>query len=219
MIDYLKDMIAPPLEEAVILEGTASDLNLSKLPDCYAHGLILKGEPTEEESAEIFRVLKPGAHVFIIPEGSEIGHKGVISLEDAGFEVRDALFVAEDPDSFYYTSKASRREREAGLKEAEKGKRSNPHPTVKPIDIMEWCGRDVEKGSLVVDPFMGSGTTGIAMAKLGHSFIGIELQEEYAEVSLKRIQHWSPNSEVVLNGEPAKKDLAVLGDLFSLFSD
>ena len=219
MIDYLRDMISPPLGEAVILEGVASELNLSKLPDCYAHGLILKGEPTEEESAEIFRVLKPGAHVAIIPEGSGVGHSGVISLEDAGFEVRDAIFVAEDPDSFYYTSKASRREREAGLKEAEKGKRSNPHPTVKPIDIMEWCARDVEKGSLVVDPFMGSGTTGIAMTKSGHSFIGIELQEEYAEVSLKRIQHWSPNSEATFNGEPAKKDLTVLGGLFSLFGD
>lgn len=165
MIEYLKKMITPPLEEVVMLEGTASELDLPNLPDSYAHGLILKGKPTDEESIEIFRVLKPGAHVVFMPEDGDLGHKGVVSLEDQGFEVRDAIFVAKDSDSFRYTSKASKREREAGLKEVGGGKRANPHPTVKPIDIMEWCARDIKEGSLVVDPFMGSGTTGVAMAK------------------------------------------------------
>jgi site-specific DNA-methyltransferase (adenine-specific) len=60
------------------------------------------------------------------------------------------------------------------------------HPTQKPIDLMRWC---VEKVTgTVLDPFMGSGTTGIACAKLGRKFIGIELDETYFEIACKRIE-------------------------------
>jgi len=140
-------------------------------------------------------ILKAGAYVIQIPN-ADIGHRGVIALEDAGFEVRDAVFVAEHTDSIYYTSKASKSEREAGLV-AEDGKRANIHPTVKPIKVMEWCARDLEPRSTVVDPFMGSGTTGIAMSRKGHNFIGIELNPEYAQISEQRIRHWMPiNTEI-----------------------
>ena len=63
---------------------------------------------------------------------------------------------------------------------------NNFHPTEKPVAlirvIVEWtCG-------LVLDPFMGSGTTGVACAKLGRKFIGIEIDPDYFEVSCKRIE-------------------------------
>ena len=61
------------------------------------------GEPTEEEANKSIKILKPGGHCILIPE--DIGYKGVINLERTGFEVRDAIFVAEEPDSFYYASK------------------------------------------------------------------------------------------------------------------
>lgn len=67
--------------------------------------------------------------------------------------------------------------------------RSEPgrkHPTQKPVAVMRWC---VEKTKgTVIDPFMGSGTTGVACAKLGRKFIGIELEPKYFDIACKRIE-------------------------------
>lgn len=60
------------------------------------------------------------------------------------------------------------------------------HPTQKPLEVMRWCV-DKTKGS-VVDPFMGSGTTGVACAKAGRSFVGIELEPTYFEIACDRIR-------------------------------
>tara|TARA_R110000824_G_scaffold223008_1_gene410761 strand:- start:91 stop:696 length:606 start_codon:yes stop_codon:yes gene_type:complete len=68
-------------------------------------------------------------------------------------------------------------------------KRSEPdrvHPTQKPVAVMEWCV-SWTKGA-VIDPFMGSGTTGVACAKLGRKFIGIELEPKYFDIACERIQ-------------------------------
>jgi hypothetical protein len=188
MIEYFKTMITPPIEDPVIKVTSPYDF----IDDGVSvHGLILLGEPTDVQAREIFESLKSGGYVVMIPTKECIGYKGVIALEDTGFEVRDAIFVAEEPDSFCYTSKASRSEREDGLT-SEGGARANVHPTVKPIEIMEWCARDIESNSKVVDPFLGSGTTGIAMSRLRHDFVGIELNPEYAKICETRIRHWMP---------------------------
>ena len=62
------------------------------------------------------------------------------------------------------------------------------HPTQKPIALMEWCIDKVD-GNTILDPFMGSGTTGIACHLLNRKFIGIELQEKYFEIACKRIEN------------------------------
>lgn len=62
------------------------------------------------------------------------------------------------------------------------------HPTQKPIRLMEWCISQAGDVSTVVDPFMGSGTTGIACANLGKTFVGIEREPRYFEIALQRIQ-------------------------------
>ena len=60
------------------------------------------------------------------------------------------------------------------------------HPTQKPVALMAWC---VEKTSgTVLDPFMGSGTTGVACANLGRRFIGIEIEPEWFEHACRRIE-------------------------------
>ena len=230
MIEYFKTMITPPVEDACVVVSSPDEIDFSAykkevfdegalIPSSepMVHGLILLGEPTDEQSKQIMDILKPGAHVVMIPK--DIGHKGVIALEDSGFEVRDAIFVAEKPNTFQYTSKASRTEREAGLK-AEGDGRANIHPTVKPIDIMEWCARDINPNSKVVDPFLGSGTTGIAMSRLGHDFVGIELNPEYAKICEARIRHWMPigteiKSEAqVGKAEPKKGEQISVFDIF-----
>jgi len=64
----------------------------------------------------------------------------------------------------------------------------NHHPTVKPVHLMAWLIRLVSKeGDTVLDPFTGSGTTGVACKKLGRNFIGMELSKEYCEIAEKRI--------------------------------
>jgi len=62
------------------------------------------------------------------------------------------------------------------------------HPTQKPIAVMEWVLREVtEDGQVILDPFMGSGTTGVAAVKLGRKFIGIEIEPKYFDIACRRI--------------------------------
>jgi len=64
----------------------------------------------------------------------------------------------------------------------------NSHPTVKTVALCEYLIKMVTpKGGTVLDPFMGSGTTGIACKNLNRDFIGIELDPEYYEIAKKRI--------------------------------
>lgn len=65
----------------------------------------------------------------------------------------------------------------------------NPHPTVKPIALMEWLVKLVTPvGGMTLDPFMGSGSTGIAAVKNGYRFVGIEMDEKYFQISRQRIE-------------------------------
>lgn len=61
------------------------------------------------------------------------------------------------------------------------------HPFQKPVALMSWC-LDRVKSRRVLDPYMGSGTTGVACAKTGRSFIGIEIDEGYFDTACRRIQ-------------------------------
>ena len=63
------------------------------------------------------------------------------------------------------------------------------HPTQKPVEVMQWCIQRLPKESeSILDPYMGSGSTGVACAKLGRKFIGIELDERYFNIACERIQ-------------------------------
>ena len=64
------------------------------------------------------------------------------------------------------------------------------HPCAKPIEVMEWLVNRVDPTghAAILDPFMGSGTTGVACVKTGRRFIGIEIDERYCEIAAKRIQ-------------------------------
>lgn len=99
----------------------------------------------------------------------------------------EASWTNEDPgfgDSgsaarFFYCAKASK---------SEKGK-DNPHPTVKPLELMKYLIKMVApENALVLDPFMGSGSTGVAVIQIGRRFIGVEKEEEYFNYAKKRIE-------------------------------
>lgn len=61
------------------------------------------------------------------------------------------------------------------------------HPTQKPIELLEWCLGFLPDAQTILDPFMGSGTTGVACANLGRKFIGIEIEPKYFDIACRRI--------------------------------
>ena len=63
------------------------------------------------------------------------------------------------------------------------------HPTQKPVALMRWCLEFLpDDAETILDPFMGSGTTGVACVQLQRKFIGIELDETYFDIACKRIE-------------------------------
>lgn len=66
--------------------------------------------------------------------------------------------------------------------------KGNTHPTIKNVKLMEYLIKMVTpKGGTVLDPFIGSGSTGVACVKNGYTFIGIEMEEEYIKIAKARI--------------------------------
>jgi len=62
------------------------------------------------------------------------------------------------------------------------------HPTQKPVDLMKWCIEFTPHAKTILDPFMGSGTTGVAAIQLGRKFIGIEREPKYFKIACERIE-------------------------------
>ena len=178
----------------------------------------------DEEAAQIL----DGQSGMSKSTGGRIGKKqqGVVAYGGSG------LYQSGDPgygdiggaSRFFYTAKASKAEREAGLDgmeqrqvagkgnglartcemcgantlngcECENRTYSNPtrlnhHPTVKPLALMRYLVRLVTpKDGIVLDPFMGSGSTGCASVLEGFNFIGIDIESDYVEIAQKRIAH------------------------------
>ena len=117
---------------------------------------------------------------------------------------------------YFYCPKVSKSERNQGLVEFDdkqyshdgrkksienpyqrnKSISKNSHPTVKPVELMKYlCRLVTPKGGTVLDPFMGSGSTGMAAKDEGFDFIGIEREKEYFEISEQRIKTTAPLSE------------------------
>ena len=117
---------------------------------------------------------------------------------------------------YFYCPKTSKSERNQGLVEFDdkqyshdgrkksienpyqrnKSISKNSHPTVKPVELMKYlCRLVTPKGGTVLDPFMGSGSTGMAAKDEGFDFIGIEREKEYFEISEQRIKTTAPLSE------------------------
>lgn len=84
------------------------------------------------------------------------------------------------------------------------------HPTQKPVPLMRWCLAFLP-GKTILDPFMGSGTTGVACAKMGRKFIGIEIDETYFDIACERIAKAYQQPDMFIEPPKAK---AVNAELF-----
>lgn len=133
----------------------------------------------------------------------------------------DATAGMGDASRYFYCAKASKKDRDAGVdrdpvvaggmigrRDGSMGKvtySKNHHPTVKPTNLMAYlCRLITPPGGTVLDPFNGSGSTGVAAIREGFNYIGIELDPAYADIAKQRIAH-----EVASND-----DLAVIPTLF-----
>ena len=127
---------------------------------------------------------------------------GVWTNENSGMKAEGTEFADADPRGrfpanvmhggletewakYFYCPKTSKSERNNADK--------NTHPTVKPVELMKYlCRLVTPKGGVVLDPFMGSGSTGMAAKDEGFDFIGIEKDEEYYKICESRITRFAP---------------------------
>ena len=128
-----------------------------------------------------------------------------------------------DAARFFYCAKASKADRDEGcegleqrlaMRYGEKAQRPLPqqtpskpvaqrnhHPTVKPTSLMRYlCRLVTPPGGVILDPFMGSGSTGKAAVIEGFRFVGIEREPEYAEIAAARVRHADENKESYRSG-------------------
>ena len=77
---------------------------------------------------------------------------------------------------------------DGGMRAGNAANRTFCHPSQKPLELMEWCIRRHREAKNILDPFMGSGTTLVACAKLGRKGIGIELDPDYFDIAVERVQ-------------------------------
>lgn len=146
---------------------------------------------------------------------------GNIVIEDGAAALLDAQM-----DRFYYSPKPTRSEREQGCAALPKkfgtdvhgastdallrqsalagvtaSSRRNHHPTVKPVDLMRWLVRLLTPlGGLVLDPFCGSGSTGIACVHEGMRFLGMEKEGEFVNIARARIGYAAQQKKVLGDG-------------------
>jgi DNA modification methylase len=174
-------------------EGWGTALKPANEPICVAR------KPLSEKTVAL-NALKHGTGGLNI-ESSKIGDEysdkrfpsNVIIDEVAGEEIGD-------PRKFFYCPKVSKNERNFGDDE-----NRNIHPTVKPVDLMRYLIKLVTpKNGLVLDPFMGSGSTGVGALIEGFQFIGMEMDNGYFEIAKKRIQHFEKFKEMLDKKEKAK---------------
>lgn len=140
-------------------------------------------------------------------EKSALGRWPANVMHDGSFEVLEAFpHHAREAIRFFYAAKASKEERDFGLQgfaerarptmgngiggqpDQQRANNRNIHPTVKPVDLMRYlCRLVAPAGAVILDPFMGSGSTGIAAVREGMGFIGCEQSADYFEIAHARI--------------------------------
>lgn len=241
LVSYLVAFLSPPCDQVLVAPNSLWD------PEPGCPGLVVPWPVSLETMSRWLPLLRPGAHIAILSEdGIDVG----CDLETAGYEIRDAILIGEEPKGLHYCAKAARKERDAGVPHSEAKMRvvryfpmedidadcpkegfpaeevppdlseffepkeilvsrrhSNHHATVKPLELMSKIMAGLPPGSLVVDPFLGSGTTAVAALNRRLSCIGIEqdTEEGYVRIALARVEYWCP-AHVVVRCEWEPKD-------------
>jgi DNA modification methylase len=131
------------------------------------------------------------------------GCTDALCISDCPAGLLDAAHPGLRPSRLFFCAKASKHERETGCEElplrsdllysrAAVRLRRNIHPTVKPLSLMRWLVALVTPpGGMVLDPFAGSASTGIAAVMENRVFLGIEREARYIDIACARLTHWA----------------------------
>lgn len=179
----------------------------AKLPE-HLQALFIKApNPGRDEVVEAFPDSNGSGPARKLKRGTRDGEGwGMNATGTDAADLRDA--GTGSAARFFYCAKASRADRNEGLASSDKpavamhatmgdreradwaSRNGNHHPTVKPTDLMAYlCRLVTPPGGVVLDPFMGSGSTGKAAMREGFRFIGCEMSPEYLAIAEARIQH------------------------------
>jgi len=146
-----------------------------------------------DEVEELFPNTKSGA----IKKGTLAGTNNNLYGAYKGYKSEEFKKSEGSASRFFYCAKTSKTDRNEGLDD-----QLNNHPTVKPTKLMQYLVRLVtQPNGIVLDPFMGSGSTGKACKLEGFNFIGIDLDENYCEIAEARIKL----AEISYKNEEIKK--------------
>lgn len=122
------------------------------------------------------------------PAGAGFSRWGFTTSQPILYYGKDPYGQSKKPQSFY------------NVEVSEK----NGHPCPKPIGVMKWLvNRASLPNEIVLDPFMGSGTTGVAAVKLGRQFIGIEIEPSYFDIAYRRIEEAARQPDMFIEQRPA----------------
>lgn len=170
---------------------------------------IMYDEEHKFVAEKIFKETKGNSEWEGFGTGLKPAHEDIVLAKKDG----DDLMEIDTQPGFYYGAKCSKKDRNEGLDGFEKKQneligqlnnsvrengtirttpepKQNHHPTVKPTDLMKYLIKLITPpNGVVLDPFMGSGSTGKAAVSLGYSFIGIEREQEYFDIAEARINH------------------------------
>ena len=152
--------------------------------------------------SECFRVMKDGTHIYIMTNTLNLTNYLNI-INDVGFKLHNLLVWNKNnttPNRWYMKNceyvifarkgfaKSINNPSSQTVHNFDNIIGNKKHPTEKPVDLMKlYVENSSQVGDTVLDPFMGSGSTGVACKELGRNFIGVELDKHYFDIATKRV--------------------------------
>jgi site-specific DNA-methyltransferase (adenine-specific) len=144
------------------------------------------GWDKERPGREVFDLMRAAAHMQIIWGGNYFTDYLPPSQQWLSWDKgQDGFSLADFELAWSSQDRACRRINYARSLALRDGKE---HPTQKPLAVMRWCIDQAGNPQTILDPFMGSGTTGVAAVQMGRRFIGIEREPKYFEIACRRIE-------------------------------
>ncbi|MCM8808024.1 MAG: site-specific DNA-methyltransferase [Candidatus Omnitrophica bacterium] len=176
-LSHFLEKINLPEKEREKIEEELKIFKVPKVKSCY-EPIIVAQKPPEKTLLDNW--IKYGVGLFNVQlkQGEKKFPSTVITVENID-PLLDKYFLVEKP------------------KKEEKGK-YNDHPTVKPLNLCKFLIElTTKEKALVIDPFMGSGTTALACAETNRNFIGIEINGHYFDITIKRLKDFLTNKKEI----------------------